>query len=205
MKKYTLKVKDKKGERSYDFTDENLSRLFCEHSNYQKADFVVSKWEKLKIADQVKGKTILDIGCNSGLQMLNCLKAGAESVTGIDSNWRYLEDCVDNGVGDNLIQAELNDAKVLDLKPFDVVLLLATFHYVRDKESFIERAAKITKEMLVLEGPVENGDPSFAPKREEIERMLNKNFKRVEFVGESVSPSIRPEQSKRFIWKAYVI
>lgn len=204
MKTYELKIKDQKGERLYDFTDENLSRLLCEHSDYQNDEFVKGKWEKLNIAEQVKGKTVLDIGCCSGRQMLNCLKAGAKSVSGVDSNWRYLEDCVDNGVGHNLRKAELNDPNALrGLGHFDITLLLATLHYVEDKAEFIRQVASLTDEMLVLESPVENGEPDFAPRQEELEQILNENFARVEFCGESISPSKLPSRSKRFIWKAY--
>ena len=204
MKTYQLKITDNKGERNYDFTDDNLSRLLCEHSDYQNDAFVSGKWEKLNIAEQVKGKTVLDIGCNSGRQMKNCLEAGAKSATGIDSNWRYLEDCVDNGVGQNLRKAELNDPNALrGLGHFDITLLLATLHYVEDKAEFIRQVASLTDEMLVLESPVENGEPDFAPKQEELEQILNENFARVEFCGESISPSKLPSRSKRFIWKAY--
>ena len=197
VKNYILKVED----REYKFTDENLDRLFCEHKNYQKQEFVDTKWQLLDVAKDIKGKSVLDIGCNSGRIGIKCHEAGVGEYTGIDSNWRYLEDCHDQKVKGNFIQMELNELVDIYHEQFDVILCLATFHYIKDKESFIKRMAEMTKEMFVLEGPVENGDPEFAPKQELVEELLNKYFNSVEFCGPSISPSIKPIHSKRFIWK----
>ena len=195
LKNYILNVEG----REYKFTDENLDRLFCEHNNYQKQEFVDEKWRLLNV--DVKGKSVLDIGCNSGRIGIKCHEAGVKEYAGIDSNWRYLEDCHDQGVKGEFTQMELNEFADKWKKKFDVVLCLATFHYIEDKDAFIKKIAEITKGLFVLEGPVENGDPKFAPKQEYVEELLNKYFKKVEFCGPSVSPSIKSIHSKRFIWK----
>jgi len=197
LKNYTLKVED----REYNFTDEDLSRLFCEHNDYQKQEFVDEKWRLLDIKKDIKGKSVLDLGCNSGRIGIKCHEAGVKDYTGVDSNWRYLEDCHDQGIKGDFVRMELNDFAKIWKKKFDVVLCLATFHYIIDKEEFIKKMADISKEMFVLEGPVENGDPEFAPKQELVEALLNKYFKSVEFCGPSVSPSPKAIHSKRFIWK----
>lgn len=206
MKTYQLEVKDEKGGRFYNFTDNNLSRLFCEHNDYQKDEFVNEKWKRLKL--DLKGKSVLDIGCNSGKIGLKCKKSECASYIGFDNNWRYLEDCIDNSINKkDLFLGDLDNIYGFSQGKFDVVLLLATFHYVKadKRDDFIKYMSDITKEMLVFEGPVENGDPDFAPTFKEVEDLLNKYFKRVEFYGESIPPipNIKKEYSKRFIWKAY--
>jgi SAM-dependent methyltransferase len=201
MEKIILKIDD----REYDFSRMDLSRLYPEHTNYQTKEFVDEKWKRLNI--DVKDKTVLDIGCNSGGIGAKCLENECKEYNGFDNNWRYLEDCVSKGINFNCLHlGDINDVTI-GVGSYDIVLLLATFHYVKPelRDSFIKHLSNITNEMLVLEGPVENGEIGFAPKREEIEMLLNKYFKRVEFCGESIphSKNIIPERAKRFIWKAY--
>lgn len=46
-------------------------------------------WERLGVsADSIRGKTVLDIGCNTGYYSMRCKEMGASKVTGIDkSGW----------------------------------------------------------------------------------------------------------------------
>lgn len=204
MSKIILKIDD----REYDMTNLDLSRLYPEHTNYQTKEFVDEKWKRLNI--DVKGKAILDIGCNSGGMGIKCLENKCKHYTGFDSNWRYLEDCIKAGIKSD-IRSDLliGDINTEDLSGYfsDITLLLATFHYVKPelRDGFIKMVSELTSEMLVLEGPVENGEVGFAPKQEEIEMLLNKYFARVEFCGESIphDKNIIPSRAKRFIWKAY--
>ena len=201
MEKIILKIDD----RRYDMSKLPLSRLSPEDINYQTAPYVDEKWKRVDI--NVKDKKVLDIGCNIGGMGVRCLKAGCKKYNGVDSNWRYLEQAVSVGIDfKDLFIGEINEMDFTVYSP-DITLLFATFHYVKPelRDIFIETMSKITKEMLVLEGPVENGEVGFAPKQEEIEMLLNKHFARVEFCGESIPHSVNvcEQRSKRFIWKAY--
>lgn len=208
MNKIILKVDD----REYNMTGLELSRLNPEHTDYQTQEFVDEKWKRLNI--DVKDKDVLDIGCNMGKIGIKCKENRCRNYYGFDNNWRYLEDCFENGINpDNLFIGDINNidrmSRMLGNNYIDpqIVLLLATFHYVDEdkRDDFIKFMSEITKEMLVLEGPVENGEVGFAPKQEEIEMLLNKYFARVEFCGESIphDKNIIPSRAKRFIWKAY--
>ncbi len=55
-------------------------------------DYPTIKWQRFKeaIGDKVRGRTVLDIGCNAGFYSIEMMRLGARSVTGIDSDERYL-------------------------------------------------------------------------------------------------------------------
>lgn len=202
MEKIILKIDD----REYDMTGLELSRLNPEHTDYQKQWFVDEKWKRLNI--DVKDKSVLDIGCNMGKMGVKCKENGCRIYRGVDNNWRYLEDCVNAGIDfKDLSIGDINNIRNIGTYKYDIILLLAVFHYVDEdkRDSFIKFMSEITNEMLVLESPVENGEVGFAPKQEEIEMLLNKHFARVEFCGESIphNPNIIKSRAKRFIWKAY--
>jgi len=176
---------------------------------YQREGFTDKKWELLNINKKdLSGKSIIDLGCNSGWIADNCFTAGASEVSGVDYNWRYLDQAREKG-----IKSFLCDLDEFNFdKEYDVVLCLAVFHYIRDKELFLKKVASATKELFVLEIPVYDKDPDgialhlhdtgkcqyFIPTIKLITLWLNKYFSRVE-----ISNSIPPDNSFRLIFKCY--
>lgn len=182
---------------------EDIEKLFVIHDKYQRDGFTDKKIEALHLND-LKGKTVLDCGCNAGLIGKHCLESGALSVTGIDNNWRYLEEAKSNGLIP--IYMELEDIKNIK-EEFDITYCASTLHYISDKEKFIMKIASRTKEYFVLEIPIlqEEGRKLgmknfyFIPTKELVLFWLNKYFNKVEVIGESPAP----DDSYRLVFKAY--
>jgi len=166
-------------------------------------DFVPRKFAALKL-DNLKGKTVLDLGGNDGTIARLCLESGAKSAQVIDTNWRHLQRAV--GVDKRLF--DLNRIAELEGQ-FDIVLSVSMLHYIRDQEGFIRECARLAREQFVLELPVleEEGlkagwdDPegTIKPTQELVTKWLKRYFGRVELVG----PSVSPDKSKRLVFKAY--
>src|SRR5689334_2016537 len=55
-------------------------------------DYPAFKWRQFAeaVPNDLRGKTVLDIGCNAGFYSMEMKRRGAERVVGIDSDDRYL-------------------------------------------------------------------------------------------------------------------
>ena len=189
------------------YTITNPDILFTHYEKYQRDGFTDKKWELLKLSTiDLINRSVIDLGCNEGLIGRNCLKLGADSVTGVDYNWRYLEIARSNGLITELCDLDNYEFK----RAYDVVIFLAAFHYVRDKELLLEKIFKNTKEMFILEIPIADDERPilllhdtgqckyFIPSLSLTLFWLNKYFKRVDYW-----PSVAPDNSKRLIFKCY--
>lgn len=187
-------------EHHYDIKDP--SRLIVHYLEYQRKGFTDIKWNALQLQD-LEGKTVLDAGCNEGMIGKWCLENGARSVDGIDRNWRYLEIARQNGLNTYLM--DLEDILSLE-KKYDIVLCLATMHYIWNKEKFIRQVSIITNR-FVVEIPVLQESGLKCGKKHEIliptpDMMmfwLERYFDRAEIVAESPAP----DDSHRLVFKAY--
>lgn len=191
------------------YTIKDAKELFVTGDLYQRTGFTDKKWELLALKpSDLADKTIIDLGCNSGWIANNCLLNGAKEATGVDYNWRYLDQAREKGI--KPIYSDL-DKFEFD-KKYDIVICLATFHYVRDKELLLKKIAEATNEMFVLEMPIYKDDQDsialylhdttqcqyFIPTIKLIILWLNKYFKNIE-----ISNSVAPDNSFRLIFKCY--
>jgi 2-polyprenyl-3-methyl-5-hydroxy-6-metoxy-1,4-benzoquinol methylase len=101
---------------------------------------------------ELEGKTVLDLGCGSGQVSLLAASFGAR-VHGIDIAPRMLdlarESARDAGVDDR-VEFEEGDVLTASLPQADVTLLVGVVEYYRDYEELIGRAARATRETLVV-------------------------------------------------------
>src|SRR3989344_1447352 len=129
--------------------------------------------EVLKLAGSIKGKKILDVGCGSGVFLLEFIKMGA-TVVGIDYSQKML----------SMAEAELKLYKIpkdkyklilanatnLPLKnqSFDLVLATGLTDYMTDQDDlkFLQEAARVLKPngSLIVSFPVERSPFSFMRK-----------------------------------------
>lgn len=158
---------------------QNTPELFSEKytnnffQNLSPVNIFLSKrrMEVLKLTKNLEGKKVLDVGCGSGILMLEFLKRGA-TVTGIDYSQKMLD----------LAKQELNFYKVdkkkyklilanatnlpFSDKSFDLVLATGLTDYMSDKDNqkFIKEAARVLKKdgSLIVSFPVENSPFSIA-------------------------------------------
>lgn len=192
-------------EFSYEITNPDI--LFTHYEEYQRFGFTDKKWELLKLNEKsLSGRSVIDLGCNEGWIGRSCLELGASPVFGVDYNWRYLEKAREAGLETSLCDLDDYEFK----QQFDIVICLAVFHYVRDKERLLEKIATNTREMLILEIPIATDERHilllhdtgkcqyFIPSFSLIEAWILKYFKRYEYYD-----SIAPDDSKRIIFKCY--
>jgi tRNA (mo5U34)-methyltransferase len=99
-------------------------------------DYPAIKWNTFShaIPRDLRGKTVLDIGCNGGFYSIEMKKRGAERVVAIDSDPYYLKQAhFAAEVSDAEIEfRELDVYSVADLKErFDVVLFMGVLYHLR--------------------------------------------------------------------------
>jgi tRNA (mo5U34)-methyltransferase len=99
-------------------------------------DYPAVKWERFShaIPSDLRGKSVLDIGCNAGFYSIEMKRRGADRVVGIDSDAQYLEQarfaaevC---GVEIELLHLSVYDVAELKTK-FDIVLFMGVFYHLR--------------------------------------------------------------------------
>ncbi|HYG26976.1 MAG TPA: class I SAM-dependent methyltransferase [Caulobacteraceae bacterium] len=103
--------------------------------------------DRLFLGDELKGKTVLDIGCGSGLPALSLLRRGAEHVTCIDidadSVAAATQTLTAHAPPENW-SAEVRS--VFDMTgQFDVVYSWGVLHHTGDMWRAIEKAASLVK------------------------------------------------------------
>src|SRR6476660_6886053 len=89
---------------------------------------------KHAIPQDLKGKSVLDIGCNGGFYSIEMKKRGADRVVGIDSDEDYLKQAR-FAAGVNDIDIEFRQMNVYEIpqlaETFDVVIFMGVLYHLR--------------------------------------------------------------------------
>jgi len=99
-------------------------------------DYPRFKWKKFEgsIPRDLRGKSVLDVGCNAGFYSIEMKKRGARRVVGIDSDDAYLAQArfaaEVNGVDIERARMDVYDVAKLGEK-FDVVLFMGVLYHLR--------------------------------------------------------------------------
>lgn len=92
------------------------------------------KINKIGMPENLKGKCVLDIGCNEGFYCFECEKRGGK-VIGIESNSEFIQLAIKRkselSSFVNFKKLDWRKIKNLNYK-FDLVLFLAAFHYIKN-------------------------------------------------------------------------
>lgn len=111
------------------------------------------------LIDRVSGKTVLDIGCAEGLIAMHLIDRGAIAVHGIEMR----EDFVLEGLrirGDRAVALECANANDYEpVRQYDIVIMLAVLHKLKDPTAACKKFAAAAREMVVLRLP-----PKYAPR-----------------------------------------
>lgn len=99
-------------------------------------DYPNIKWKGFAhaIAEDLRGKTVLDIGCNAGFYSIEMKRRGADRVVGIDSDAQYLDQArfAAEVSGADIEFRQMSVYEVADLREqFDVVLFLGVLYHLR--------------------------------------------------------------------------
>ena len=124
---------------------------FSRSIDQTRIDAAIAGLQKLFPDDGLRGKTVLDLGCGSGIHALAALSLGASFVTAVDLD----ENSVDatRSLLTRLVDQatwKVSIASVFDLAPevvgeFDVVYSWGVLHHTGDMWTAIERAAALVK------------------------------------------------------------
>jgi len=148
--------------------------------------------------EDFKGKSVLDIGGNSGILSLYAHNLGAENISYVDVQAPLVE-FFQSVVAEHELPIDIERKGFLDLNPEtdskDVVLLMEVLHWLVDQGGTVadslEKLAALTNDTLYLETPWDAKEPSIAAKGivldehyniEMIIRELQSHFETVEMV-----------------------
>lgn len=111
---------------------------------------------------EVAGKTVLDVGCAEGLISIECAKHGARCVTGLEIRPDAVR-CADKGMAALGISrpftwwfkcGSADDPEVAQkFRSYDIVLMLAVLHKLKDPSAACRRLAAAAKDLVVIRLP----------------------------------------------------
>jgi len=120
-------------------------------SIFQRYDITFEK------AGDVTGKSVLDIGCGSGIYSVDFARRGARRVLGIDFSASMLDlaraEAQRHGVD---ATCEFRQENFLDTKleeRFDVTIAIGVLDYLPDPVPFIEKMASVTRGQVIISLP----------------------------------------------------
>ncbi|MGI0056367.1 MAG: class I SAM-dependent methyltransferase [Nitrosarchaeum sp.] len=134
------------------------------------ADNSPEKLKTIKMKGYVKGKTVLDIGAWDGFFSFEAEKSAATRVVAVDPYmWNGNQWGSKNGfaLAKRVLNSKVQDVDLKDvseittLGSFDVVLFLGVFYHLKDPLVVLEKVAKITNEMLILETEIDMRNNDF--------------------------------------------
>jgi 2-polyprenyl-3-methyl-5-hydroxy-6-metoxy-1,4-benzoquinol methylase len=106
--------------------------------------------------EEVRGKTVLDVGCAEGLISIEAARHGATSVHGIEIVPGHIE-MANQLKGDAPATFEVSDANFYQpTRRYDVVLLLAVLHKLKNPSASCVRLADAAADLCVVRlGPID--------------------------------------------------
>lgn len=106
----------------------------------------------------LRGKRVLDLGCNAGFWSLCAIEAGCDFVLGVDGREMHVEQAgfvfEVRGVDRARYEFVHGDIRTLDLAdrpPFDIVLCLGLLYHVREPLTLLALAAERNADLLVVD------------------------------------------------------
>ena len=120
-------------------------------------DYPNVKWQRFagSIPSDLRGKTVLDIGCNAGFYSLEMKRRGAARVLGVDFDERYLAQArfaaEVNGLDIEFRQLSVYDVASLGEK-FDVVIFMGVLYHLRHPLLALDLIREhVAKDLLVFQ------------------------------------------------------
>lgn len=137
-------------------------------------DFPLCKWQQIAehIPGDLRGWTVLDIGCNAGFYSIELARRGA-SVVGLDVDPHFLRQAEwavrECGMSERvkLRQGEVYEIETWE-ETFDLVLFMGVFYHLRYPLLALDRVAAKVKRQMVFQTLTMPGD-DIAPEVENLE------------------------------------
>jgi tRNA (mo5U34)-methyltransferase len=120
-------------------------------------------WEAVSgVLPDLRGRSVLDVGCNDGFFVFACRRLGAERVVGVDRDEHFFSHAVLVNELLDLGGIELQLMSAYDvgehLGQFDVTLALGLIYHLKNPFLFVERVSAITTSRIIVETAVRNSD-----------------------------------------------
>ncbi len=110
------------------------------------------------LGGSLRGKRVLDLGCNAGFWSLAAIDAGCEHVLGIDGRPMHVEQAnlvfEASGIAPSRYDfrcANLFDVMADDLGSFDLVLCLGLLYHVSKPMSLLEWISRVNRDVLLID------------------------------------------------------
>jgi tRNA (mo5U34)-methyltransferase len=157
-------------------------------------DYPQVKWRHFAdaIPSDLRGKTVLDIGCNAGFYSIEMKRRGADRVLGIDFDPAYLEQArfAAEVLGAEIEFRQLSVYDVASLgETFDVVLFMGVLYHLRHPLLALDLIHEhVAKDLFIFQS-MQRGSPEVEPTREnyhfrETEMFERPGFPRMYFIEE---------------------
>jgi tRNA (mo5U34)-methyltransferase len=118
--------------------------------------------EVSELLPDLRGKRVLDVGCNDGFFLFACRQLGAEHVVGIEPHEHFFNHAVLVNQLLDLGRITIRQMTAYDvgdeLGRFDVTLALGLIYHLKSPLLFLERVAPITTSMIVVETAIRNSE-----------------------------------------------
>jgi SAM-dependent methyltransferase len=113
----------------------------------------------------LKGKRVLDLGCNAGFWSLNAIEAGCDFVLGIDGRQMHIDQAnfvfQTKDIDPTRYRFEKHNLFDLDFSSigsFDIVLCLGLLYHVNRPIELFEKIAAVNDDLLVIDTAVDSAD-----------------------------------------------
>jgi SAM-dependent methyltransferase len=111
-------------------------------------DELIEYPQQIDMMGDIRGKTILDIGCGSGAKCVDFIRMGAKSVTGLDVSDSYINAWNDREKPDNLffLQADFNrldEVEALREKEYNIITSFMVLGYAYDLSKVYNNISKL--------------------------------------------------------------
>lgn len=116
----------------------------------------------------LKGKRVLDLGCNAGFWSLCAYQAGCDYVLGIDGREMHIDQA--NFVFNvnsiptthyHFVQANVFDINFTEFGRFDIVLCLGLFYHINRPIELLKKIASVNSDVLIIDTVISKMKGSF--------------------------------------------
>ncbi len=144
-------------------------------------------------------KSVLDVGCNLGMNAIGVLKSGAKKVVGLEVSQRIVNHATRFAVLDQSYpdvefrQFNVDTDRLSDDEQFDVAFMLSVHNHLKNPDALIEIARNSVSRAVIFEGHPDTD-------LEEYRKFLDaSNFSRIEKVADLATSAFNSKQS-RSLW-----
>lgn len=132
-------------------------------------DYPQVKWARFADAlpADLRGRTVLDIGCNAGFYAMEMKKRGADRVVAVDSDPRYLAQAR-LAADVHGLDIEFQNLTVYDVgdlrETFDLVLFMGVFYHLRHPLLALDRIREhVARDILIFQSMLRGSEDVFRP------------------------------------------